>query len=49
MGAWDAYFYIGTPILIEMAKISLFAWDAYFHNRMPIFTVEIGTLIPIFR
>ena len=34
--AWDAYFYIGTPILIEMGKFSPFTWDAYFcKNRHP--------------
>ena len=47
IGAWDAYFYIGTPILIEMVKISLFAWDAYFSNRMPIFTLRRGNVTQI--
>ena len=41
--------YIGMPTLIvEIGKILLFAWGAYFHSRMLIFTVKMGTRMPIF-
>ena len=47
--AWDAYFYIGTPILIvKIGKISLFPWGDFSHRRMLIFTVKTGTRMPIF-
>ena len=42
-------FYVGMSILIvRMGKILLFAGGAYFHSGMPIFTVKIGTWMPIF-
>ena len=42
-------FYIGMPILIvRMGKILLFARGAYFHSGMLIFTVKMGTWMPIF-
>ena len=45
----DAHFYVGMSTLIaKTGKISLFACDAYFHSGMPIFTVKIGTWMPIF-
>ena len=42
-------FYVGMPILIvRMGKILLFARGAYFHSGMLIFTVKMGTWMPIF-
>ena len=42
-------FYVGMPILIvRMGKILLFARGAYFHSGMLIFTVKMGTRMPIF-
>ena len=42
-------FYVGMPVLIfKMGKILLFARGAYFHSGMPIFTVKMGTRMPIF-
>ena len=45
---WDTHFYVGMSTLINRGKISLFARDAYFHSGMPIFTVKLGTRMPIF-
>ena len=46
---WDAHFYVGmSTLIVKTRKISLFAWDAYFHSGMPIFTVKLGTRMPIF-
>ena len=50
----DAYFHRDTYPqanlhgMPRMGKILLFVQGAYFHSGMPIFTVKMGTQMPIF-